>query len=582
VSTNDELAALLFEFADRLEATDVEYKPRAYRRAAESVAGHPTPLSDLDSEGGADALADLDHVGDAIASKLHEAIETGSIEELEQLRAEMPAEVDALTRVEGVGPKTVGKLYRELGIETLDDLETAAENEAIRAVSGFGATTEQNILDGIPFARQAHERQLLGDARPLGEAALTHLREHPAVERCETAGSLRRWNPTIGDVDVLVATEEPDAVVATFTDWERATEVIEAGETKASLRVRDVRVDLRTVAPDEYGSALQYFTGSKGHNITLRNYALERDVSLNEYGAFDVSDVDPGDGQRAGERLAGDTERSMYEVLDLEFVPPELREDRGEVAAAAAGDLPQLVEPGAVRGDLHTHTDWSDGGDSVEEMARAAAAFGHDYLAVTDHAVGPGVVADTGLDAEDLAEQREVVRSVADTVDIELLHGVETNVDADGAVSLGDDALGDLDVVVASPHSALDQDAETATDRLCTAVEHPHVDVLGHPSGRLLNSRAGLDIDAAALAETAAAEGVALEINSNPRRLDLWGGAVKAAVDAGATVVTNTDAHAPAEFENVRYGVRTARRGWAEADDLLNARGVDDVREFLG
>jgi DNA polymerase (family 10) len=582
VITNDELAALLAEFADRLEATGVEYKPRAYRRAAESVAGHPTPLTDLDERGGADALAELDHVGDAIASKLHEAIETGSIEELEELRAELPAEIDALTRVEGVGPKTVGKLYRELGIETLDDLEAAAEAGEIQEVSGFGAKTEGNILEGIPFARQAHERQLLGDARPLAEAATAHLRDHDAVERCATAGSLRRWNPTIGDVDVLVATDDPEPVVAAFTDWERATDVIEAGETKASLRVRDVRVDLRTVAPVEFGSALQYFTGSKAHNITLRNYALERDVSLNEYGAFDVSDADPDDGERAGERLAGDTERSMYEVLDLQFVPPELREDRGEVAAAASGELPDLVEPGAVRGDLHIHTDWSDGGASVAEMARAAAEFGHDYLAITDHAVGPGVVADTGLDEDDLAEQREVVREVGETVEIDLLHGVETNVDADGAVSLGDDALAALDVVVASPHSALDQDAETATARLCTAMEHPHVDVLGHPSGRLLNSRAGLDLDAAALGETAAAEGVALEINSNPQRLDLWGGAVKAAIEAGATVVVDTDAHAPAEFEHVRYGVRTARRGWAEADDLLNAGHLDDVRSFLG
>ncbi len=579
--TNDELAAALEEFADRLEATGVEYKPRAYRRAAESVAGHPTPLVELDAEGGEDALAELNHVGDAIASKLHEAIETGTIEELEELRAEMPAEIDALTRVEGVGPKTVGTLYEALGIETLDDLEAAAEADEIQAVSGFGAKTEANILEGIPFARQAHERQLLGGARPLAEAAMAYLRDHAATERCETAGSLRRWAPTIGDVDVLVATEDSTAVVDAFTDWERAATVIEAGETKASLRVRDVRVDLRTVAPAEYGAALQYFTGSKGHNITLRNYALEQDVSLNEYGAFDVSDVDPSDGKRAGERLAGDSEASMYEVLDLQFVPPELREDRGEVTAAAEGTLPGLIEPGAVRGDLHTHTDWSDGGHSVESMARAAAEFGHDYLAVTDHAEGPGVVADTGLDEADLREQREAVRAVAADVEIDLLHGVETNIDADGDVSLGDDCLADLDVVVASPHSALGQDAETATARLCRAMEHPGVDVLGHPSGRLLNSREGMGLDAAALGETAAAEGVALEINSNPHRLDLWGGAVKAAVDAGARIVVNTDAHAPAEFENVRYGVHTARRGWAEPDDVLNAGSVDEVRDFL-
>jgi len=581
VTTNDELAALLEEFADRLAATGVEYKPRAYRRAAETVAGHPRPVADVYEAGSEDALTDLDHVGDAIGSKLAEAIERGTVEELAELRAEMPADVSALTRVEGVGPKTVGTLYEELGIETLDDLEAAAEAGEIRDVSGFGPKSEANILDGIDFARQAHERQLLGEARPLADAALAYLGDHHAVDRCETAGSLRRWCPTIGDVDVLVATEDPVTVVDAFTDWERGDGVVEAGEAKASLRVRDVRVDLRTVAPSEYGSALQYFTGSKDHNITLRNYALDRDVSLNEYGAFDVSDVDPSSGKRAGERLAGETAASMYDVLGLETPPPELREDRGEVAAAAAGELPDLVAPDAVQGDLHTHSNWSDGGHSVESMARAADAFGHDYLAITDHATGPGVVGGMGLDEADLAEQREEIRSVAEHVDLTLFAGVETNVDAEGDVSLADDALAALDVVVASPHSALDQDAETATARLCRAMEHPHVDVLGHPSGRLLNSRSGLDLDAAALGATAAAEGVALEINSNPSRLDLWGGAVKAAVEAGATIVVNTDAHAPPEFENVRYGVRTARRGWAEAADVLNTRDVDAVREFL-
>jgi DNA polymerase (family 10) len=581
VTTNDRLASLLEEFADRLEAEDVEYKPRAYRRAAESVANHPTPLVDAYAEGGQDAIEELDHVGDAIASKLAEYLDTGAIDELEELRSEMPADVEALTRVEGVGPKTVGTLYRELGIETLDDLEAAAEAGDIQEVKGFGAKTEGNILDGIDFARQAHERQLLGDARPLADGIVDHLADVAAVERCETAGSLRRWKPTIGDVDVLVATEDAGAVVDAFTDWDRTDTVIEAGESKAALRVQSVRVDLRTVAPDEFGSALQYFTGSKGHNITLRNYALDRGVSLNEYGAFDVSDVaDHRDDERPGDRIAGDTEASMYAALDLPWIPPELREDRGEVVAAADDALPDLVEEGDVRGDLHTHTDWSDGTFSVEEMAQAAADFGHDYLCVSDHATGPGVVGGMGVEDDELLEQADVVREVAETVDVELFAGVEANVDADGGISVADDVLAELDLVVASPHSALDQDSTTATDRLVAAMEHPHVDVLGHPSGRLLNRREGMGLDAARLGAAAAEHGVALEVNSNPHRLDLWGGAAKAAVEEGATLVVNTDAHGPPEFEYVRYGVHTARRGWAETDDVLNTRDADGVRAF--
>jgi len=575
--TDDEVAALLEEFADRLEATDVEYKPRAYRRAAESVRNHPDSVARLAREGPG-AVTDLDGVGDAIAAKVVEYVETDRIEELEELRDELPVDIEALTAVEGVGPKTAGALYEALGVETLDDLEAAAEAGEIRTVDGFGAKTEANILAGVEFAREADARQLLGGARPRGERVREYLAGHDAVGECALAGSLRRWRPTIGDVDVLVASDAPEAVIEAFTGWPDADTVVEAGDQKASVRTGEVRVDLRVVAPGEFGSALQYFTGSKDHNVALRNRAIERDLKMNEYGVFDVSGVDdPDAGGRVGERVAGETEQSMYAALDLPPIPPELREDRGEVEAAA-GALPDLVAEGAVRGDLHVHTDWSDGGHSIAEMVAGAADAGHDYVAITDHATGPGMVGGVGVPDATLREQIPAVQSVAEDAAIDVFTGVEANVAADGSVSVADGLLAALDVVVASPHAGLSGDG---TDRLVAAAEHPGVDVVGHPTGRLLGRRPGLDVDVERLAGAAADHGTALEINANPARLDLDGGAVKTAVEAGATIVVNTDAHTPAEYGHVRYGLHTARRGWAEPADVLNARDADGVREFL-
>ncbi len=594
MSRNDEVAALLFEFADRLEATGVEYKPNAYRRAAENVADHPAPVEALAREG-ADAVAGIDRVGDAIASKIVEYVETGSIAELEDLREELPVDMAALTRVEGVGPKTVGTLYRELRITTLDELEAAAEAGEIREVKGFGAKTEANILDNVEFAREAGERTRLGDARPVADDALAYLADLDPVAKAEVCGSIRRWKATIGDVDVLVASDETEAVVEAFTDWGGADAVIEAGTIKASVRAAGTRVDLRVVDVTEFGAALQYFTGSKEHNVAVRNRAIDRGLKVNEYGVFDVSAVDdaesddagggPDGDQRVGERVAGETEAGVYEALDMAWVPPELREDAGEVEAAATeseGSLPALVETGDVRGDLHTHTDWSDGSFSIEEMVAAAADRGHDFHAVTDHAAGPGVFGNVGLDETEIAEQAEAVAAVAADAPIEVFHGIEANVDAEGAVTTADATLADLDLVVASPHSALDQDAAAATERLVRAVEHPEVDVLGHPTGRIINSREGMAPDFGAIAEAAAAADTAIEVNANPARLDADGGAVRAAVEAGATIAVNTDAHAPREFEHVRYGIHTARRGWAERADVLNTRSPAELRAFFG
>ncbi|WP_411968050.1 DNA polymerase/3'-5' exonuclease PolX [Haloferax sp. YSSS75] len=581
MSRNDEVATLLEEFADLLDAKDVAYKPSSYRRAAENVREYPKPIEELAAEG-ADAVEEIDRVGDAISSKIVEYIETGHIAELDELREELPVDMAGLTSVEGVGPKTVGTLYEELGITDLDELEAAARDGKIQEVKGFGAKTESNILDGIAFAREATGRETLGKARPIADDLLAYLGESDAVERAEPAGSMRRWRETVGDIDVLVGSDDPEAVIDQFLAWEMVGDTIEAGAQKASVRVNAMRVDLRVVDPSEYGAALQYFTGSKDHNVHLRNIAIDRGLKMNEYGMFDVSDVDdPDGGPRVGRRVAGETEESMYAALDLPLVAPEMREDTGEIEAATDGSLPDLIEEGAVRGDLHTHTDWSDGDNTIAEMVAAAEERGYDYHVVSDHATGPGMVGGVGVEDDELLDQIDDIRAVADDADITVFTGVEANIDAEGGLSVADDVLDQLDVVVASPHAALDQDRETATERLVRAMEHPAVDILGHPTGRLINQRPGLPLDYERIAEAAVDNGVALELNASPYRLDLNGEALKIAVEAGAVVAIDTDAHRPAELDHVRYGIHTARRGWVETADVINTWSVEDLTDFL-
>ncbi|MFC7204381.1 DNA polymerase/3'-5' exonuclease PolX [Haloferax namakaokahaiae] len=581
MSRNAEVAALFDEFADLLDAKGVAYKPSSYRRAAENIRESPHAIERL-AEEGKDSVMEIDRVGDAIASKVVEYFETGQIEELEELREELPVEMAALTSVEGVGPKTVGALYEELGITTLDELETAAREGRIQEVKGFGAKTEQNILDGIDFARESHQRETIGKARPVADDLIAYLEASSAVSRAEPAGSLRRWRETVGDIDVLVESDDAGAVIDRFVAWDPVGETIEAGTQKASVRVNDMRVDLRVITPDEYGAALQYFTGSKDHNVHLRNVAIDRGLKMNEYGMFDISDVDdPDSDPRAGTRVAGATEESMYAALDLPLVAPELREDTGEIEAASDGTLPDLIDEGDIRGDLHTHTEWSDGDNTIEEMVQAATERGYDYHVVSDHATGPGMVGGVGLDDDELLEQADEVRAVAENADISVFHGVEANIDAEGHLSVADDVLDQLDVVIASPHSALDQDSEAAMTRLVRAMEHPAVDILGHPTGRIINRRPGLTLDYGRLAEAAVENDVALELNASPYRLDLNGDALRIAIDAGATVVIDTDAHRPGELDDVRYGIHTARRGWVETADVLNTRSVADLESFL-
>jgi len=578
MSRNDEVASELEAFADLLEAKGVEYKPRAYRRAAENIRDHTAAIEGLAAEG-ADAVAEIEAVGDAISSKVVEYIETDCIAELESLREELPVEMEALTSVEGVGPKTVGKLYEELGIETLDDLEAAAEAGEIRELSGFGKKTESNILDGIPFAREAHQRELLGVARPRGEAVRSYLDEAAAVERVALAGSIRRWKPTIGDVDVLVGSTDPETVIETFTDWDQCDRVLAAGTSKATIHADGVQIDLRVVDPTEFGAALQYFTGSKNHNVAVRNRAIDRELKVNEYGVFDVSAVsDPEADQRIGDRVAGETEEGVYDALGLSWIPPELRENRGELDGAATDTLPDLLVPADISGDLHTHTTWSDGSNSIAEMVDAATQRGYEYIAITDHASGPGILSGVGLDDEEIRDQLAEIRAVDADSDITVLAGIEANIHADGSLSVDDDALAELDIVIAAPHSGLEGDG---TERLCTAASHPEVDIIGHPTGRRLNQRQGMDLDMTRLGATAAKHDTALEINAHPRRLDLSGHAVKQAIEQGAEIVINTDAHVPTGYDHIRFGVHTARRGWATTDDVINTAHVESLRTRL-
>lgn len=569
---NEEVAQRLEEMADLLEAQDVEFKPRAYRRAAERIRDLGQPVEVL-ADAGEEALTDVEDVGGAIAAKIIEYLDTDQIEELEELKEELPVDMEALQRVEGLGPKRIGALYDALEITTLEELEAAAEAGHIQEVEGFGAKTESNILERIPFAKEAAKRHLLVYGVEVAEEILAELEADSAVKRCSVAGSIRRWLPTVGDVDLLVATEDPTAVRETIEASENVATILEAGESKARVRSKEgVSVDFRFVDAGSFGAALQYFTGSKDHNVQLRSRAIDRGLKINEYGVFTADDS----------RIAGDTEESMYEAVDLPYIEPELREARGEIEAAAADALPVLLEDEDIRGDLHMHTTWSDGATDIEGMVQAAADAGHDYVAITDHAPGAGVRGDITIDLDDIERQQAEIESVREGAPIRVYHGLETNIESDGSIDFPGELLSDLDVVIASPHAALSQDSETATERLVQAIEHPQVDIIGHPTGRKLGQRPGLDLDLGPVVQAAATHEVALEVNSHPVRLDLEGLGVKQAIEAGAPVVISTDAHRPGELSLIRFGVRTARRGWAEAADILNTRSPAELDAWLG
>lgn len=568
--TNLEVAAILYEVADLLEIKGVRFKPQAYRRAAQAIETLPEDIADVARE---ERLDEIPGVGRGIAGKVREIVDTGSLAYLASLRRELPVGVQELTRIEGIGPKKAAVLSRELGIRSVDDLEAAAKAGRIRDLPGFGEKTEQNILAGIEMSRTAKKRHLLGYILPVAREIEERLAGLASVRQVSLAGSIRRMKETIGDLDILATSTHPEEVMEVFSTLPGVTRVLARGTTKTSVVLATgVQVDLRVVEEGQFGAALQYFTGSKEHNIALRRLAIARNWRLNEYGLVDLA---------SNRMVAGEDEAGIYRALGLAWIEPELREDRGEIEAARAGTLPDLVGYGSIRGDLHVHTRWSEGAHSVGEMAEAAAALGYEYIAVCDHAETLHIA--RGLSPERLADQvREIERFNREGgSSVTVLSGTECNIGMDGRIDLPDSVLADLDVVVASVHSGFRQPEREMTERVVTAMHNDHVDIIGHPTGRILLAREPYRIDLAAVFEAAAALGVLLEINAFPGRLDLSDVNARPAREAGVRFSLGSDAHSRENLRYMELGVATARRGWLTADDIANTRPLAGLRRFL-
>jgi DNA polymerase (family 10) len=551
------VAKILYEIADLLDLDGVAFKPRAYRRAAEVVESLGEPIEDLVASG---EHVELPGVGDAIAKKIAEIVETGHLAYHDELRAKLPIDLYAITRVEGVGPKTAKLLYDALGVRTLADLEAAAREGKVHTVKGLGEKTEEKILRGLAETRGVEGRTLLGLALPLAESLIARLRETGLFERLEFAGSLRRGRETIGDLDLLAVSQDPARAADAFVELPDVAEVLAHGESKSSVRLGNrVQVDLRIVPAESFGAALQYFTGSKAHNIAVRKLAVAKGWKLNEYGLYDAAD----------RSLAGEDEDGVYRALGLDPIPPELREDAGELELAVSGKQPHLVELADLRGDLHVHTDASDGTASLEDMVEAARARGLEYIAVTDHARFAEVIG--GLTPDGLRAQIDAIAKLNETLEgFRVLTGIEVNIQVDGSLDMPDDLLARLDWVVASVHSHFRQTKDEMTARLLRAVSNEHVDCLAHPTGRRIGERPPYDADWDAVFRAAAEHTCAVEINANPIRLDLSAELVRRAIAAGCKLAIGSDAHAPEHFDFLRLGVLTARRGWATAKDVVN------------
>ena len=568
---NSEIARVFSEIAAILTVRgENPFKVRAYERAAEAIGSLTEEASALRERG---ELAGIADIGASSVAKIEELLDTGRCALHQELLQEFPPTALELFRVPGVGPKTV-KLLLDEAIATIEELETAAQAGRLRGLRGMGAKTEQEILRGIARMREYGKRADLGTAWALAQAIVEALREGAPVDQMEAAGSLRRMKETIGDVDILVTSDRPEEVMARFLSLELVGEVVMQGPTKSSVLTRDgVQADLRVVAPESFGAALQYFTGSKEHNVRLRDHAVRRKIKLNEYGVFRVE-------EGKEERLGGREEEEMYAALGLPLIPPELREDQGEIEAAREGALPELVEQSQIRGDLHVHSDWSDGREDIGGMARAAKARGYKYIGLCDHS--PSQTVAGGLSVERLRERKAELEAARRAVPgITILNGTEVDIKRGGGLDYPDEVLAELDFVVASVHSGWKTERAAMTARIIKAMENPWVDCLGHPTGRLLGRREPYDVDMEEVLKAAARLGVAMEINAYPDRLDLKDVHARRAKELGVKVIISTDAHAPEHLDFIRFGIGTARRGWLEANDILNTLSAAQLRSRL-
>jgi DNA polymerase (family 10) len=565
---NAAIARILRETADLLEIKgENPFKIRAYRNGADIAGNHPHQLSQLDEVG----LREIPGIGKDLAARILEIGQTGDTEFHRDLVGEFPPTILDLLHLQGVGPKTVATLYRDLGIRTLDDLELAAHDGRIRALKGMGAKKEALILKALDERKRFAGRHLLSHAHDASAAFQEYLRERAPGATIEAVGSLRRGCDTCGDLDLL-ATGAPASLMDDFVEYPLVERILGHGDTKSSVLVQGgFQADLRLVSPESRGAAMQYFTGSKAHNIALRDRAIGLGFKLNEYGLFRI--IDEG-------RVAGEREEEIYAALGLAFVPPELREMRGEIEAAAAGAMPQLIEVGDLRGDLHMHTTETDGKDDIRTMAMAAREAGLDYIAITDHSQSLAMA--NGLDERRAIAHAERIRAVdAEGLGIRLLAGVECDIKADGSMDLADDCLAALDIVVASVHSAFNQERQEMTDRVLRAIENPHVDILGHPTGRKLLKRQAYPIDVEAVIDAVGRAGAAIEINSQPHRLDLNDVHAALARERRVPIVISSDSHSRNGFGFLRWGAAVARRAWLQPTDVLNTRSFDEFRASL-
>ena len=567
--TNRETAKVLYEIAVYLDMDNVPFKPRAYEKAAQTIESFDKELTEVYKEGGIKALEEIPGVGKSIAEKIEELLTTGRVATHAKLAKKMPVDVSGLTAVEGIGPKHVKVLWEKLRVKNLAELEKAAHDGKIKKLAHFGAKSEENILRAVESFKKHSGRFSIFEALSIARSIEERLKNLKEVERIVVAGSLRRWKETIGDIDILAISENPKPVMDAFVRMPEVAQVLAHGSTKSVVRLAGgLDADLRVVEARSFGAALNYFSGSKTHNVALRQIAIKKRLKLNEYGLF-----------RSTRQIAGRTEEDLYKALGLAYIPPELREDNGEIDAAAKNKLPKLIEPGDIRGDLQVHTTWSDGKHTLEEMAKAAKKRGLAYIAITDHTKSLAMT--HGSDEKKLLKQIVEIDTLNKKLrGITILKSAEVDILKDGSLDLPDRALAKLDVVGVSVHSHFKLSKEEQTKRIIRAMQNPHVDILLHPTGRIVGSREPYEVDIDEIIKTAKRTGTVLEANAS-YRLDLKDEYIRKAVDAGVKLVISTDAHSTAHFAWLEYGVAQARRGWATKKDVVNTIPLDELLTFF-
>jgi len=569
--TNKDVALVLEHIADILELTgESRFKVIAYRRAADVVESLSQDINELAD---AEKLQKLPGIGAHTAERLEQLLKTGRMRYYEELKLKVPPGLVELTKIRGLGPKTAVVLYEKLAITTVAELEEAINQHKIRDVKGLGAKTEENIARNIEEMEKHEERILLSEAYPVAMEILKQLREQPFVEAAEPAGSLRRMRRTIGDIDLLASSRQPEKVMDFFTEIPQALRVEAKGKTKSTIMHRSGRyVDLRVVVPEEYGSALQYFTGSKEHSVHLRGIAKDRGLKISEYGIFEV---------KTGQRLGGRTEEEIYSELNLPVFDPEIREDKGEIELAYEGRLPKLITLEDIKGDLHIHTKKSDGLNSMEEMVTKAKELGYSYICISDHSENLKVAG--GLTVNELGKQIDYIKQFnKKEKNFRVLVGAELNIDNDGNVDYEDELLAQLDFVGASIHTGFNQSKEQLTNRIIKAIGHPHINLICHPTAEILNQRPAYQLDFPAIFKAAAGTGTILELNSYPNRLDLRADYLREAKRQGVKIAINTDTHNYNHLDFMFYGVAIARRGWLEEGDVVNAWAIEKLLKFVG